>query len=176
MRLAVLRGRSTTTECPQFSKMYTWQSGIALAKTLAPETSRTWMAGEKTVTATLRDGVCWTLQKPCLGSNQDVEQGCRHSPCDASTLPGNRAGRLHGASLSMQQGTLLYAFWLLSQCKGIIASKCIFAFIEPSVCLQLASSLTFPPTSASETNPKILPRSLPTISMSLSNCQDNSLC
>lgn len=52
MRLAVLRGRSTTTECPQFSRMYTWQSGIAPAKTLAPDTSSTWTAGKKAVTAT----------------------------------------------------------------------------------------------------------------------------
>lgn len=40
---AVFLGRSTITECPQFSKICTWQSEIDFARTSAPETSRTWM-------------------------------------------------------------------------------------------------------------------------------------
>lgn len=47
MSLAVFRGLSITTECPQFSRSSTWQLAIDLASMSAPDTSSTCRQDER---------------------------------------------------------------------------------------------------------------------------------
>lgn len=131
------------------------------------------MAGEKTVNATVRNGVCWTCWGPTEMWSRDADTVLVMS---TSCLGTGQGGCKVPVSACSSKLSCMFFGCCLNAKVSLQSNTCVFAFIEPSACLQLASSHTFPPTSASETNPKILPRSLPTVSMSLPSCQDNSLC